>query len=89
MSDTETHTGRSDLARDVLEYLAKSIVDEEEAVRIEVSERGDRVELRLEVARDDMGKIIGKRGRIIRSIRSLARAAATSEGDNVMVEVVD
>lgn len=78
------------MSRALIEYLGPWLLDHPEALEInEVEgERGETV-LELSVDPEDMGKIIGKRGRIIRSIRSLARAAATSEGDNVMVEVVD
>ena len=78
------------MSRALIEYLGPWLLDHPEALEInEVEgERGETV-LELSVDSEDMGKIIGKRGRIIRSIRSLARAAATSEGDNVMVEVVD
>lgn len=78
------------MTRALIEYLGPWLLDHPENLEIaEVEgERGETV-LELTVDPEDMGKIIGKRGRIIRSIRSLARAAATSEGDNVMVEVVD
>lgn len=78
------------MTRALIEYLGPWLLDKPESLEIEEveGERGETV-LELTVDPEDMGKIIGKRGRIIRSIRSLARAAATSEGDNVMVEVVD
>ena len=78
------------MTRALIEYLGPWLLDHPEKLEIEEveGERGETV-LELTVDPEDMGKIIGKRGRIIRSIRSLARAAATSEGDNVMVEVVD
>ena len=78
------------MTRALIEYLGPWLLDHPESLEIEEveGERGETV-LELTVDPEDMGKIIGKRGRIIRSIRSLARAAATSEGENVMVEVVD
>ena len=73
---------------DLLEYLARQLVDRPDAVRVETVTRDDAVVLRLHVAPEDVGKVIGKRGRIIRALRTLAKAAAQGEG-NVMVEVVD
>ena len=73
---------------ELLEYLARQLVDEPDAVRVETVEESGAVILRLKVAPDDAGKIIGRRGRIIRAIRTIARAANRDSGP-VMVEVVD
>ena len=74
----------------VLDYLAKAIVDEPESVSIDVDEKGrGRVELNLAVAPDDMGKVIGRRGRVIQSIRAVVRAAGERDGVKVDVEVLD
>lgn len=78
------------LSAGVLEYVARSIVDEPDAVRVDVDDSHRRgVELRLTVAPDDIGKVIGKRGRTITAIRTVVRAAGTREGTEVGVEVVD
>jgi uncharacterized protein len=77
------------LSRGVLEYLANSIVDEPEGVVVEVSERRNGVELSLHVAPDDMGKIIGRRGRVAQAIRTVVRAAGAKEGIEAQVEIVD
>jgi predicted RNA-binding protein YlqC (UPF0109 family) len=81
---------RGDMARDVLEFLAKSIVDEPEAVVIAVDEgrRGD-LRLSLRVSQDDMGKVIGRRGRVAQAIRTVVRAAGAREGLEVGVDIVD
>jgi uncharacterized protein len=75
--------------KEILEYVARAIVDEPDAVEV-TEEEGERsVILRLRVASDDMGKVIGKRGRTVRAIRSLVRAAGSREGVNPLVEIVE
>ena len=78
------------LPRDVLEYMARQIVDDPEAVVIELEEAGrNRVDLRLHVAPGDMGKIIGRRGRVAQAIRTVVRAAGAREGVETSVDIVD
>lgn len=77
------------IPKSVLDYLARSIVDDLDAVVIEAEERGKRVDLRLSVAPSDMGKVIGRRGRVAQAIRVLVRAAGAREGVNAFVEIVD
>lgn len=72
-------------AASVLEYLARSIVDAPDAVNVET----DGTTLRLHVAADDMGKVIGRRGRVAQAIRTVVRAAGACEGTNVTVDIVD
>ncbi len=74
--------------KEVLEYIAKNLVDDPDAVEIEVVESGDSMTFRLTVAPDDMGKIIGRRGRTARAIRDVMRAAGTRAGVQAMVEIV-
>lgn len=79
------------MSRALLEYVTPWLVDHPEDVEITEVE-GDRegdVVIELAVHPDDMGKIIGRRGRIIQSLRILAKAAAQRSGGNVGVEVVD
>jgi predicted RNA-binding protein YlqC (UPF0109 family) len=78
------------MTRALVEYLGPWLLDEPDEMEINETE-GDRgaIVLEVSVAPDDMGKIIGKRGRIIRSIRALARAAGQRDDRSVMVEVVD
>ena len=73
----------------VLEYLAKSIVDEPDAVLVETEERRNGVMLSLHVAPDDMGKVIGRRGRVAQAIRTVVRAAGAKEGVDASVDIVD
>jgi predicted RNA-binding protein YlqC (UPF0109 family) len=78
------------MTRAVVEYLGPWLLDVPEALQISEIE-GERGALVLELSVDpeDMGKIIGKRGRIIRSIRTLARAAGQRNNETILVEVVD
>ena len=69
--------------------LARSLVDEPEKVEVSATETDSRVDLELRVAQDDMGKIIGRQGRTIRAIRTVAKAASVKLGKRVTVEVPD
>ncbi len=71
----------------VLIDIAKAIVDTPDAVSVEESVDGDNVLLTLHVAEDDMGKIIGRHGRIAKSIRLVMKAAANTIGKRVVVEI--
>ena len=75
--------------REVLQYLAKNLVSDPDAVKVDEVTNGTTVSLRLSVAPDDMGKIIGRGGRTVRAIRDVLRAAATREGLVVTVEIVE
>jgi uncharacterized protein len=78
------------LSTDLLEYLARRLVDDPDAVRIERAEREDGVVvLRLSVAPDDVGKVIGRQGRIARALRTLVRASAARTRERVTVEIVE
>jgi predicted RNA-binding protein YlqC (UPF0109 family) len=78
------------MSRALLEYVTEWLVDNPDDVEISEVE-GDRgaTVLEISVHPDDVGKMIGKRGRIIRSLRALARAAGQRDGQTVLVEVVD
>lgn len=73
----------------VLEFIARSIVDDPDAVRVETDHDRRGVMLRLHVAQDDMGKVIGRRGRVAQAIRMLVRATAAKEGVEANVDIVD
>ena len=77
-------------AANVLEYITKAVVDEPEAVEVDTREgRHGNVSLEVQVADDDMGRVIGKRGRVANSIRTVVRAAAARDGVEVDVEFVE
>ena len=71
-----------------LEYMARSLVDDPDAVVVEVSEADDEVTLTLKVGEGDMGRIIGRDGRIANAIRSLLRVMGTRDGKHVELEIV-
>jgi len=77
------------VSRAVLEYLARSIVDDADSVFVDVEEGRGGVTLRLHVAPGDMGRVIGRRGRVAQAIRTVVRAAGASEGVNAEVDIVD
>ena len=74
---------------DLLEYLAKSLVDEPDAVRVVRSEREGVVVLELHVAPDDVGKVIGRQGRVARALRTLVRASGGRRQERAVLEIVD
>ena len=76
-------------ARAVLEHVARSIVDEPDAVIVEVSESRGQSKLSLHVAPSDMGRIIGRRGRVAQALRTVVRAAAAKDGADAAVDIVD
>lgn len=76
-------------AEDVLEYVAKQLVDNPDDVEVVVSEGDRNTVLELHVNDDDLGKVIGKRGRTAKALRTLVKAAASLDDENVSVEIVD
>lgn len=75
--------------KELVETIVKAIVDQPEMVRVNQVEGEKSVILEVTVADDDMGKIIGKQGRIARAIRTVVKAAATKEGKKVIVDIQD
>ena len=74
----------------VLDYVARALVDDPDAVVVDTTEgRAGGVTLRLHVAPDDMGKVIGKRGRVAQALRAVVRAAGAKEGVDTFVDIVD
>lgn len=75
--------------KELLETITKSLVDDPDSVSINQIEGESSVVLELRVARDDMGKVIGKQGRIAKAIRTIIKAAAVKEEKRVSVEIID
>ena len=71
------------------EYIAKSLVDHPDEVAVDEVRHGNRVTLELSVAKDDMGRVIGKGGRVANAIRILLRVAAERDGSQVTLDVVE
>lgn len=73
--------------KEFLDYAARALVDNPDAVRVDVEERDDEIELVLTVDERDMGKVIGRDGRIANALRSLLRVMATRDGRHVELEI--
>jgi predicted RNA-binding protein YlqC (UPF0109 family) len=74
---------------EMLEYLARSLVEKPDEVRVERIERDGAVVLRLRVADEDVGKVIGRQGRIVRALRTLVRASGGRQHERALLEIVD
>ena len=77
------------MSREIVEYLARRLVDEPEAVQVEEIERDDAIVLQLHVAKDDVGKVIGRQGRIARALRTVVRASAARRDQRVLLEIIE
>ncbi|MDR0518586.1 MAG: KH domain-containing protein [Clostridiales Family XIII bacterium] len=73
---------------ELVKIIATSLVDEPDSVDVRTAVSGDEVTIELRVAEDDMGKIIGKQGRIAKAIRTVVKAVATRENKRVSVEIL-
>jgi predicted RNA-binding protein YlqC (UPF0109 family) len=89
--DSETDADGTDAttATTVLTYVVKTLVDDPDAVHVELDDRGRRPVLNVHVGEGDMGRVIGKRGRVAQSIRTVVRAAAARDGLEVDIEFLD
>jgi predicted RNA-binding protein YlqC (UPF0109 family) len=74
---------------ELVEYLARRLVDDPDAVRVEEEEREGAIVLRLHVAQDDIGKVIGRQGRVARALRAVVRAGAARQRQRVLLEIAD
>lgn len=72
----------------LVEHLAKSLVSQPEAVKVTQVENGKEITIHLTVAQEDMGKVIGKQGRIAKAIRTVVKAAAVKANKKVTVEIM-
>ena len=74
--------------KELIEYIARSLVDHPESVKVTQVEGEQSVIFELQVAKEDMGKIIGKEGRIANAIRTLLKVAAAREGKRAVLEII-
>ena len=74
--------------KEIVEVIARSLVEHPEAVVVEEKQDGGQTVLELHVASDDMGKVIGKQGRIAKAMRTVVKAAAMRENRKVTVEII-
>lgn len=75
--------------KELVEVIAKSLVDHPEDVRVEEKQQDRQVTLELHVDEDDMGKVIGRQGRIAKAMRTVVKAAATREHKKVSVDIIE
>lgn len=73
---------------ELVEFIARSLVSEPDEVSVTETEDGGTIVIQLKVAADDMGKVIGKQGRIAKAMRTVVKAAATKAGKKAVVEIV-
>lgn len=89
-SDDDVELGdEPTIAEDVLAYLTRSVVEDPDAVNIDIEESGNRLKMTVTVGDGDMGRVIGRRGRIANAIRTIVRAAGTRDDVEVEVEFED
>ena len=74
--------------KELVEYIVKSIASYPDEVKISEEEDGGRIVIRLEVAEDDKGKVIGRQGRVARSIRLLLQVAAVKQGTRAVLHII-
>jgi len=75
--------------KELIEYIASSLVDDPSQIDIRQFKRGSQITFKLRVSRDDMGRIIGKGGRVANSIRTLLRVSAAQEGKSANLDIVE
>jgi predicted RNA-binding protein YlqC (UPF0109 family) len=75
--------------RELLEYLAKSLVEDPDSIEVEELEEDGDLVLEVTAAEDDLGRLIGRGGRVANALRAVMRAAATREGRRVIVDIID
>ncbi len=80
VDDTVDEGAEAETAKAVLEYIVAALVEDEDAVRVDVDDSKRTLQLEVRVGPDDMGRVIGRRGRVANAIRTLTRAAAARDG---------
>jgi uncharacterized protein len=75
-------------ARELVEYVARSLVDDPEAVRVTAVDDEEGTVIELHVAEDDMGKVIGRNGSVAKALRTLLKVAAARDGGSITLEIL-
>lgn len=75
--------------KELIEFIARSLVDHPDEVVVRQADGGSRVRIELSVNRDDMGRVIGKSGKVANSIRTLLKVAAEREGKQAVLDVME
>jgi len=75
--------------QDLIEYIARSLADDPTQVHVSQFRRGATIELRLQVSKEDMGRVIGRSGRVANAMRLLLRVAAAREGKRVSLDIME
>ena len=75
--------------KEVLELIVKSLVSNPDSVQISENVTNDSIELKVKVAKDDMGKVIGRQGKVAKSIRTVMKSVSAKEGKRANIEFVD
>ena len=75
--------------KELIEYIAGSLVDDSAQVQVKQIRAGNKIRLELRVAKDDMGRVIGKSGRVANAMRILLRVSAAREGKQVSLDVIE
>ena len=76
-------------AKELVEYVARSLVDDPEAVQVTEVEDEEGIVIELHVAEDDMGKVIGRNGSVAKALRTLLKVTAAREGEPITLEILD
>ena len=74
---------------ELVAYIARALVDHPDQVRVERTERDGAVVLQLHVAHEDLGKVIGRQGRVVRALRTLVRAGGSKRSERTLLEIVE
>ncbi|HEY62757.1 MAG: KH domain-containing protein [Anaerolineales bacterium] len=75
--------------QELIEYIARSLVDDPTQVRVSQQRSGDNVQIRLHVAQEDMGRVIGRNGRVANAMRVLLRVAAAHDGSRAVLDIAE
>lgn len=75
--------------QDLVEFIAQSLVDQPTEINVEKRQHGNTVYLDLHVSKEDMGRVIGKSGRVVNSIRTLLKVAAARDGSRAKLDIVE